>query len=99
MPDPLYASYHLAWRQSDLQLIEALDHFALHYAPLKQTLTVLIDTHQLTAAAHLAQSLGLFWETHDYLLEGSALVQQILDHHAAALLPASLKAALYQRLA
>jgi DNA-binding CsgD family transcriptional regulator len=73
-----------------------LRNFALQYAPLKNALTCLIDSHQLVAAAHLAHSLGLFWETQDYLIEGSDLVQQILDHTQADILPFSLKASLYR---
>jgi DNA-binding CsgD family transcriptional regulator/tetratricopeptide (TPR) repeat protein len=76
--------------------VEALHHFALNYASLKHALTCLIDAHQLVAAAYLAQSLGLFWETQDYLLEGSELIQRILHHHAVDELPAPLKAGLYQ---
>jgi tetratricopeptide (TPR) repeat protein len=68
----------------------------VQYTPLKAALTCLIDSHQVLAAAHLAHSLGLFWETQDFLIEGSDLVGRILDHVQATILPFPLKAHLYR---
>lgn len=65
------------------------------YDVLQRSLDVLLELGETETAAHVAKSLGIFWETDGYLVEGSAYLTTILDAPTAEDLAPDLTAALH----
>jgi len=69
---------------------------AARHTTLHAALDALLVAGEFETAAHLARTLGGFWETHEFLYEGLTYLSPLLDSAKRVALPPSLIAGLHQ---